>query len=84
MDPEQNRTDLEMDATPQATTVDENGELANHSKLPLPVALRNDELAEEDFEALFRKAQEMLDANGKAGQPSPRKIPTGNGSRNAN
>lgn len=38
--------------------------------LPLPVALRNDEISEQDFETLYRRAEENQTAGG-----SPKRVP---------
>jgi hypothetical protein len=42
----------------------------------LPVALRNDEITEDDVALLARKAEEAL-ASGRTGQPVPPRTPMG-------
>jgi hypothetical protein len=45
-------------------------------QIPLPVAMRADELTEQDFEVLYRRALEMQAEISQADQ-APRKIPLG-------
>lgn len=49
-------------------------EAMNSEQLPLPVAMRADELTEDDFKVLYERAKAM---QAEKPEPIPRKIPMG-------
>ncbi len=61
---------------PPDAEVRETEEVMQNEQLPLPVAVRNDEITEEDFVALTQKAEEAR-ASGEPSKAPPRKIAEG-------
>ena len=49
----------------------------NNEQLPLPVAMRADELTEQDFETLHKRAVELQAEKKDQTEPVPQKIPMG-------